>query len=127
MSLYNLLNGINPSTFLFLPMLEKKHYSEYPRFRDCFVRNDELVILTRVGGENRNQGFGEDSLYKHPNFLRTEDCDFDCTYGRYFFSIPNEWRNDYDKIMSNDLMNISEEYKARLCSIYPFFSKIFYS
>lgn len=36
MSLYNMLNGVNPCTFLILPMLGK-HPDEYPRFRDCFI------------------------------------------------------------------------------------------
>ncbi len=34
MSLYNMINGVNPATFFILPMLGK-HPDEYPRFRDC--------------------------------------------------------------------------------------------
>lgn len=36
MSLYNMINGVNPATFIILPMLGK-HPNEYPRFRDCFI------------------------------------------------------------------------------------------
>lgn len=81
MSLYNMLNGVNPATFFILPMLDK-HPDEYPRFRDCFIGEDKnsIVIYTRVGGSNRNCGFGEEELYKHPNFIKTYDDCFDSTY-----------------------------------------------
>ncbi len=60
MSLYNMINGVNPATFFILPMLGK-HPDEYPRFRDCFVGEDQksIEILTRVGGGNRHCGNGE--------------------------------------------------------------------
>ena len=56
-----MINGVNPATFLFLPMLGK-HPDEYPRFRDCFISEDETqkIVFTRVGGGNRNCGFGEE-------------------------------------------------------------------
>ena len=74
MSLYNMLNGVNIATFFILPMLDK-HPDEYPRFRDCFIGEDKnsIVVYTRVGGGNRNCGFGEEELYKHPNFIKTYD------------------------------------------------------
>lgn len=80
MSLYNMICGVNPAAFFILPMLGK-HPDEYPRFRDCFVSDDEtsIEVLTRVGGGNR--GYGEEELMKHPNFLRTYDWDEDNTYG----------------------------------------------
>lgn len=61
MSLYNMINGVNLSAFIFLPMLGK-HPNEYPRFRDCFLGEDEnsIVVFTRVGGGNRKCGFGEE-------------------------------------------------------------------
>ena len=60
MSLYNLVNGYNPACICLMPMLGRKQ-DEYPRFRDCFLSDDEehLVIYTRVGGANRNNGYGE--------------------------------------------------------------------
>lgn len=120
MSLYNMVNGINPATFIILPMLGEKHYSEYPRFRDCFITDEnEICVYTRVGGNNRECGFGEEELYKHPNYLRTEDDDFDSTYGSYYFSIPSEWSSDFEKITSGDLKYISDEYKVRLYKVYP--------
>ena len=45
MSLYNMINGVQPAAFFVLPMLGK-HPDEYPRFRDCFigkVNSDEEI------------------------------------------------------------------------------------
>lgn len=68
MSLYNMICGVNPAAFFILPMLGK-HPDEYPRFRDCFVSDDEtsIEVLTRVGGGNR--GYGEEELMKHPALI----------------------------------------------------------
>ena len=44
MSLYNMLHGVNPSTFFILPMLGEKHPDEYPRFRDCFIGDDKNIL-----------------------------------------------------------------------------------
>ena len=72
MSLYNMMMGFNPACIMILPMLGRKS-NEYPRFRDCFITDDEqrILIYTRVGGNNRNQGYGEEKLYEDPNFVRT--------------------------------------------------------
>lgn len=116
MSLYNILNGVNPSTFLILPMLGK-HLNEYPRFRDCFIEESQIVVLTRVGGNNRDCGFGEYQLYSHPNFVRTYDDDFDNTYGYYVFNVPNEWKDDFNKIVNGE--KPSERYIEQMCKIFP--------
>ena len=64
MSLYNLLFGFNPACVTILPMLGRKQEA-YPRFRDWFVTDDNnIAIYTRVGGNNRDCGFGEEELYK---------------------------------------------------------------
>ena len=53
MSLYNMMNGFNPACVLIMPMLGRKQ-EEYPRFRDCFVTEENnIAIYTRVGGGNR--------------------------------------------------------------------------
>ena len=58
MSMYNMMNGATPATFIILPMLGK-HPDEYPRFRDCFTGDEEqgiedaIIIYTRTGGGNR--------------------------------------------------------------------------
>ena len=116
MSLYNMLNGVTPCTFLILPMLGK-HPNEYPRFRDCFIEEGQIVVFTRVGGNNRSCGFGEAKLYSHPNFVRTYDDDFDNTYGYYVFSVPDEWKDDFNKLMNGE--KPSERYIEQMCKIFP--------
>lgn len=118
MSLYNMLNGVNLATFFILPMLDK-HPDEYPRFRDCFVGedNNSIVVYTRVGGGNRNCGFGEEELYKHPNFIKTYDDCSDSTYGYYVFSIPKEWQEDFNAILNDKCW--TEAYHNQLCKVFP--------
>ncbi len=117
MSLYNILNGVNPATFLILPMLGR-HPDDYPRFRDCFVGEDrQIIVLTRVGGGNRNCGFGEETLYKDPNFVKTYDDEFDGTYGYYVFSVPEKWKDDFDKIIKGE--KPSAGYLDQMCKVYP--------
>lgn len=118
MSLYNMINGVNPATFLILPMLGK-HPDEYPRFRDCFVSDDgeRIVVYTRVGGNNRNGGYGEEALYEDPNFVTTYDDDEDNTYGYYEFNVPEEWKDDFEKIKNGE--KPSDEYIDQMCKVYP--------
>ncbi|MGL5713388.1 MAG: hypothetical protein ACRCX2_10245 [Paraclostridium sp.] len=120
MSLYNMINGVNMATFHILPMLGEKHADQYPRFRDCFItEQNEILVYTRVGGNNRNCGYGEEELLNHPNFLRTYDDRNDSTYGYYVFSVPSEWKADYDLITTGLIKGVSEEYKERLYKVYP--------
>lgn len=120
MSLYNMTQGVNLATFIILPMLGEKHYSEYPRFRNCFIsEGNKICIYTRVGGNNRNCGLGEEDLYNHPNYIGTEDDEFDSTYAKYYFSVPNKWINDFNKIVNGELKHISDEYKNVLYKVYP--------
>lgn len=100
-------------------MLGEKHPDEYPRFRDCFIQEDLICVYTRVGGNNRDNGYGEEELYEHPNYLKTEDDEFDNTYASYYFSVPEEWKEDFDKIIEGKIKEISSEYKDRLYKVYP--------
>ena len=84
----NMIMGFNPACVLIMPMLGRKQ-EEYPRFRDCFVTEENnIAIYTRVGGGNRGCGYGEEELYKDENFLTTYDDDYDCTYATYEFKVP---------------------------------------
>ena len=119
MSLYNMINGYNPACLLVMPMLGRKQ-DEYPRFRDCFVTGDKNIgIFTRVGGNNRNCGYGEEKLYDDPNYLRTYDDEFDSTYATYVFSVPEKWKKDFDLILAGMLGEVSDEYVAYLRELYP--------
>lgn len=113
------MHGVNIATFFILPMLGEKHPYDYPRFRDCFVDNNEIHVYTRVGGGNRNCGFGEEELQKHPNFLRDFDDDHDYTYATYVFSIPAEFNPDFELITTGKIKEISEKYKERIYLVYP--------
>ena len=120
MSLYNMIHGFNPSCIFFMPMLGRKQ-DEWPRFRDCFLSEDHehIVIYTRVGGNNRNSGFGEEDLYKDPNFIKTYDDDYDNTYGYYEFVPPERWKNDFNHIVEGKISEVSEDYKNYLKEFYP--------
>lgn len=119
MSLYNMVNGFNPACFWILPMLGRK-YNEYPRFRDCFVENNNnILIYTRVGGLNRNNGYEEEKLYDDPNFIKTYDDENDSTYGYYEFKVPDKWKDDFNKIICEEVKEISDDYKKVLKDFYP--------
>lgn len=131
MSMYNMLNGFNPACVFIMPMLGRKQ-EEWPRFRDCFVTEDNnIAIYTRVGGGNRNCGYNEEKLYEDENFLRTYDDDYDTTYGTYEFKVPEKWKADFDTILSGDMSKVSDEYIAYLKEFFPllnekgFFDNIF--
>ncbi len=121
--LYNFINGYNPSCIWIMPMLGRKE-SEWPRFRDCFVEESEkygylIVIYTRVGGANRNSGYGEEELYKDPLFVETKDSDFDNTFASYKFKVPEKWKADFDLIMNGKIEMTSKEYQNMIREFYP--------
>jgi len=126
MSLYNMMNGVSPITFLLIPMLGDKHVDEYPRFRDCFTSDDEhseydnyIHVYTRVGGGNRGCDFGEEELMKHPNFVASFDDSFDSTYATYIFSVPDKWKSDFDLILEGGMSNISDNLKIQIDKVFP--------
>ena len=124
MSLYNAIMGYNPACVMILPMLGR-HSNEYPRFRDCFVTDDfqRIQIYTRVGGGNRNCGFGEEKLYDDPNYVRTYDDEDDSTYGYYEFNVPEEWKQDFVHIIDGDMASVSDKYVDHVKSFYPELAK----
>jgi len=133
--LYNMINGYNPACFWIMPMLGRKE-NEWPRFRDCYIEKKEddsylIVIYTRVGGGNRNCGFGEEKLYEDPLFVETVDDDFDNTYAEYKFNVPERWKEDFNKIIDGKFTEISLEYEQYLREFWPLlneqglFDKIF--
>lgn len=112
-----MLHGVNPATFLILPMLDK-HPDEYPRFRDCFVTKDnQIAVYTRVGGGNRNCGYGEEKLYQDPNFVKTYDDEDDSTYGYYVFNVPERWKADFENIVNGKKPSV--DYLEQMCKVYP--------
>ena len=120
--LYNIINGYNIACVLIMPMLGRKQ-EEYPRFRDCFVEDGMIAIYTRVGGGNRGCGFGEEELYKDPNFIKTYDDDFDNTYATYLFNVPEKWKPDFNKIMIGNAKEVSDDYYNYVKEFYPVLSE----
>lgn len=120
MSLYNMVCGFNPACVVILPMLGRQS-SEYPRFRDCFISEDGrfIDIYTRVGGGNRGNGYGEDELYKDPNFESTFDDPYDRTYATYRFNVPDKWKDDFNHIISGEYEKVSDEYVDVVKGFYP--------
>ena len=126
MSLYNSIFGMNTATVLLAPMLTEENPTTYfPRFRDCYVEDGNIVIYTRVGGGNRFEShgdpewdFGESKLYELPTFIETYDDDFDSTYGYYVFGVPEEWRADFEHVMAGELSQLSEAYLERIAKCF---------
>lgn len=121
-----------------------KHYSAYPRFRDCFVgrlENDEtktdqfgipqkknlinkkqkeISVYTRVGGGNRDEYEKEiKELRSIPEYITDYDDDFDCTFATFVFKCPTKWEKDFDLVCEGELKKISKEYLKQLYKIYP--------
>ena len=126
MSLYNMINGVKPATFFVLPMLGK-HPDEYPRFRDCFIGDDErpelkdhIHVYTRTGGGNR-EGYEVENqaMREMPGFVTDYDDGFDCTFASWVFRVPERWKADYDKIKGGNIKEVSAEYQAELRRVYP--------
>lgn len=125
MSLYNLINGVNSDAFFVLPMLGK-HPDEYPRFRDCFTSdedrpdlNEHIFVYTRVGGGNRDSGFGEEVMQEDEHFVCDYDDDFDSTYATYVFRVPERWLPDYRLIREGKVAEVSEEYQREVRRVFP--------
>lgn len=136
--LYNAIFGMNPATVLVAPMLTEERPERYfPRFRDCYVEDGNIVVYTRVGGGNRSYDtrpphrcnydegdweadydFGENKLYELPTFLWTYDDDFDSTYGYYVFGVPAEWEADFERVTAGRLDELSDAYVERIAKCY---------
>ena len=91
MSLYNALFGTNPATGLLLAMLGIDRNFP-PRFRDCYLDGERIVIYTRTGGGNRDEYEAQnDAMHALPGFVSDEDDDFDSTYAHFSYRIPEKF------------------------------------
>lgn len=95
--------------------IEKKIYMS-GRFRDIYLEDEgnKIVLYTRNGGGNRESyPHVFEILASHPNFIRDYDDDFDCTYAYYEFSVPEDYREDFRAIATeNQTMTPSEKFQA---------------
>lgn len=123
MSLYNIICGVNPATFVILPMLGK-HPDEYPRFRDCFVskqsEKDVICIYTRIGGGNRKDYTREiEELRKMEGYINDYDDKSDSTYATFTFRVPEKWEADFQKIKEGKFKEVSQEYQEQIFKVFP--------
>jgi len=96
MSFYGMFFGKDKHADELYKMLNLDNYS-VGRYRDTFWGKDEdsskvaIILRTRNGGGNR-EGYQDcfDDLKTHPNYLKDEDCNWDCTYADIYFSVPKE-------------------------------------
>ena len=131
MSFYNMINGYNPSVTLIFPMLDRK-YQDFQRFRNCFAEDDQIIVYTRMGGDNgkcwedRKKKFYDKSflqdtcdcdacelwrmLRKHPTFRCSVQDSNDCTYCSFHFDVPEKWKADYDNILNCEFDKSSKDY-----------------
>lgn len=109
MSLYGLLFGENDNANDLQDIIKLENYN-VGRYRDIYLRDYTpnsnechysrlspgryIVLLTRNGGGNR-EDYEEsiNSLQSHPNYITDWDCDWDCTYAEFVFSIPSAFKD----------------------------------
>ena len=119
MNAVEILNGYNPVAVLILPMLGRRTH-EYPRYRDCFITEDErIAVVTQCGGKYRDSGYGEKDLYEDRNFVRTYDAEGNPTIGIFEFDPPEEWSSDFYHILQNEMLDVSDEYIEVVKDFYP--------
>lgn len=134
MSLYNTLFGVNSAAPLMLATLGLTA-NDVPRFRDCYIDGDRIVIYTRTGGGNRDfYGSEEECRANYPEYfdgkeaptgpwnstltenayyLYDEDDDFDSTYACFYFKFPEEYAADLKALVeSSETHKPSEKWKT---------------
>lgn len=98
MSLYNTLFGIHPAADALLSMIDVPRH-RIPRFRDCFLKGDTIVIYTRTGGGNREAFIKEnDWLRIQTGYITDVDMAFDPTYALFSYAIPAPFRRACETI-----------------------------
>ena len=125
-NMYNMMHAVNPVAFFILPMLGK-HADEYPRFRDCFLKDEEhpkyddhIHVYTRTGGGNRENYRKENQAMREMDgFVTDYDDSFDSTYASWVFKIPERWVPDYKRFTSFPVGRFSKEYRDELDRVYP--------
>jgi len=118
MSLYNMLFGVNSAAPVLLATLGLTA-GDVPRFRECYIEGDNIVIHTRTGGGNREDyEAGNGELQSNPFYVRDEDDDFDCTYANFYYRFPEEYADELKAMAANaDSIKPSEKWEALLESL----------
>ena len=117
MSIYNLMRKHHPLAGALLNSLgfDKDSIENIPRLRDCFLFEDDIRILTRTGGANR-QSYeeGNKMLTELPGFIRDWDDQFDNTYAWWSYRWPTDdpeltdlMKKAYQKIAEDEEMSVT--------------------
>lgn len=136
MSLYNMLFGVNAAAPVLLATIGLTA-NDVPRFRDCYIEGDNIVIHTRTGGGNRDYYDSEEScranypeyfdgkeepsgpwnstLASNAFYLYDEDDDYDSTYANFHFRFPDEYADDLKEFAArSETHTPSEKWQALL-------------
>ena len=109
-------NGYSP-TLLILPMLGRK-IPDYPGFRDCFDKDDKILIYVRDNPNNQNYTPCREKLMKDKNFIETWCDEQDSTHIYYSFKVPKKWKSDFKKITNDNTKEVSDKYIDYLRKFY---------
>jgi hypothetical protein len=138
-SLYNMLFGVNGAAPVLLAMLGLTE-NDVPRFRDCYIEGEHVVIHTRTGGGNRDFYDSEEScrdnypdyfggedepkgpwnstLKENPFYVYDEDGDYDSTYANFYFRFPDEYAEDLKALAArSETYTPSEKWKTFFASL----------
>ena len=104
-------------TLLILPMLGRK-IPDYPGFRNCFVKDDKILIYVRDNPNNQNYTPCREQLMKDKNFIETWCDEQDSTHIYYSFKVPKKWKSDFKKITNDNTKEVSDKYIDYLRKFY---------
>ena len=98
--------------------------SDVGRFREVYIVDDTIVIVTRNGGGNREHWYDDEPagpdcpcvgcfmayrVHQLPHYLYDEDNEYDPTYAHIYFEIPPE-HAELIKAIVNDSFEPSERW-----------------
>lgn len=111
MSLYNTLFGENKDTAIFLGMIEMEK-KDFARFRDIWLNTegDKILVLTKLGGENRQNYQKEiNQIRKNKYYITDYDDCFDETYAYFEFNIDEKYKETCKEIAPKEKRLTLEE------------------
>jgi hypothetical protein len=99
--MYNLACGSNSIAPMLLQIINLP-LENIPRYRDCYLTEDSVVVYTRTGGGNRAAFDGSNAmLQNHPLYIKDEDDNMDCTYAHFYFSFPPEYEKQLTELFAS--------------------------
>lgn len=127
MSLYNMVEGFSGACFFVAPLVVGHPEDNVPRFRDCFLGDDEhpeydgkIHIYTRVGGGNREDYQAEiGEMRGLDGYITDYDDSFDDTYATFIYEIPEKYKPDVEHYLGGNLEMTSKEYQRLILRTYP--------